>query len=70
MNQIEMHKASNGGELPYGTISSIIEDNKEAFPWLDANKIKYHMQKLTNFHDPHPYPAENTDPSMSLTPYI
>jgi len=43
MNQIEKRKASNGGKLPYGTISSIVEDNKEAFPWLDANKIKNHM---------------------------
>jgi len=68
MNQIEKRKASNGGKLPYGTISSIAEDNKEAFPWLDANKINYKMQKLTNIHDPLPIPAEDADSSMSLTP--
>ena len=46
VNQIEKCKASNGRKLPYRIISSIIADNKEAFPWLDANKNNYHMQKL------------------------
>jgi len=48
--------------------SSIVEDNKEAFLWLDANKSNYHMQKLTNIHDSLPVPAKNTNPSMLLTP--
>jgi len=67
MNQIEKHKASNGRKQLYGAISSIVADNKEAFPWLDANKINYHMQKL-NIHDLLPVADENTDPSMLLTP--
>jgi len=61
MNQIE------NGKLSCRTISSIVADNKEAFPWLDANKINYHMQQL-NIHDSLPIAAENTDSSMSLTP--
>ena len=48
-------------------IFSIVADNKEVFPWLDANKINYHMQKL-NIHDPLPIAAKNTDPSTPLTP--
>ena len=43
VQQIETRKAKYGGKLPYGTISSIVESHKVNFPWLDVNKVNYHM---------------------------
>ena len=43
VQQIETCKAQYGGKLPYGTIISIVESHKVNFPWLDVNKVNYHM---------------------------
>ena len=45
--QIEKKKADNEeNKTPYGTITGFVTDNKQMFPWLTVNKIKYHMRKL------------------------
>ena len=73
IQQIETCKAQNGGKLPYGTISSIVESHKVNFPWLDVRKVNYHMQKLnaqlpsTNRNDTNDISAQ-TKPKTEAMP--
>ena len=74
VQQIETRKAQYGGKLPYGTISSIVESHKVNFPWLDVNKVNYHMWKLNaqlpsaNRNDTNNISAAQTEPKTEAMP--
>ena len=45
IRELEAIKANNGGKMPYGTISKVVEARKRLLPWLSINHVKYQMKK-------------------------
>ena len=45
IRELEAIKANNGGKMPYGTTSKVVEARKRLLPWLSINHVKYQMKK-------------------------
>jgi len=45
IRELEAIKANNGGKMPYGTISKVVEARERLLPWLSINHVKYQMKK-------------------------
>ena len=45
IRELEAINANNGGKMPYGTISKVVEARKRLLPWLSINHFKYQMKK-------------------------
>ena len=44
--QLKTEKENNGGRLPYKSLSSIVARMQPTIPWLNREKIRYHMRKI------------------------
>ena len=42
---LEVIKANNGGSLPYGTISKIVDDKKDMLIWLNKDRVNNYLKK-------------------------
>ena len=46
--ELEVTKANNGGTLPYGAISKIVDGKKDTLVWLNKERVRNYLKKKKN----------------------
>jgi hypothetical protein len=44
--ELKLLRANHNGKIPYGSLSWMVVEYKESFPWINKDMVQNHIQKL------------------------